>query len=67
MHFRGRCIFRNDDLLEEIASQFHRVLLLFHFYLVRNHISWLNIVTLISFITNKADFQLPADSAAPSH
>ena len=62
MHFRGRCIFRNDDLLEEIASQHQGTLLLFHLCLVWNRINRLDIITPGAFVVDKINFQLPADS-----
>ena len=59
---RHRCIFRDDDLFEEIASQHQGALLLFHLCLIRNRIGRLDIIALRAFVTDKINFQLLADS-----
>lgn len=57
-----RRIFRDDNLLEEIAILRQRALLLFHLCPIRNRISWLDIITPGFFIADKINFQLLADS-----
>ena len=61
---RCRCIFRDDDLLKKITSQHQGALLLFHLCLIRNQIGRLDIIALASFIANKINFQLLADSVS---
>ena len=59
---RCKCIFRDNDLLKEIASQHQRALLLFHLFLIRNRIDRLDIITLGAFIASKINFQPFANS-----
>lgn len=50
---RCRCIFGNDNSLEEISRQHQRSLFLFHFGLIGNRISRLDIIALETLVADK--------------
>lgn len=58
------CILRNNDFLESVAGHHQRALFLFHFCLIRDSVSRLNIVTFGAFVAYEIYFILLADAAS---